>query len=244
MTYLDPALPLLLLLAALGTLSAWRHSTAGRRPRLVSAAVLGLAVLCWEPAAWLFAMPLESPYSRSPIPPEHGGAIVVLAGAVRPPQTDTPYAVAGRNTFERIQHAIWLHRKWTGLPVLASGGGRFPDAYAATMRELLEDGGIPAESIWIEARSRNTHENAQFSAAILREHGVDRVILVTDALSMRRAAACFAREGIGVIPAAFGFHPVGWQWEDLLPSWHAVEINSTALHEIAGLLWYRLQGWI
>jgi hypothetical protein len=32
--------------------------------------------------------------------------------------------------------------------------------------------------------------------------------------------------------------------EDWIPGWRAVRGNELTLHETAGLLWYRMHGWI
>jgi uncharacterized SAM-binding protein YcdF (DUF218 family) len=108
----------------------------------------------------------------------------------------------------------------------------------------MEAEGIPPDLIWIESRSRTTHENALYSSEILRQHGVPRVALVTDASSMPRATACFRKLGIDVVPAPFQFFNVNHSLRDMLPEWENIEANGLTLHEVVGLLWYRLHGWI
>jgi uncharacterized SAM-binding protein YcdF (DUF218 family) len=112
------------------------------------------------------------------------------------------------------------------------------------MRELLRRGGVPEDRIWTEERSVDTHQNAMYAAEILRAHSIDRVALVVDARSMPRAAACLRKQGIQVTPAPSRFR----RWEPLreeLPlRWTAVKGNEDTLHEVLGLVWYRLRGWI
>jgi uncharacterized SAM-binding protein YcdF (DUF218 family) len=112
------------------------------------------------------------------------------------------------------------------------------------MRELLIAVGVPGEMCWIEDQSRSTHENAVFSARLLRERGVRRIALVVDARSMPRAAACFRHEGIEVLPAPSKFRYLAAEVEDWIPGWTAIRGNELTLHETVGLLWYRLRGWI
>ncbi len=112
------------------------------------------------------------------------------------------------------------------------------------MRGLLLASGVPANMIWIEDRSRNTHENAARSAAILKQHGAHRIALVVDARSMLRASACFRREGVDVVAAPSKFRDVSAHIEDWIPGWKAVRDNELTLHESIGLLWYWLRGWI
>jgi len=115
---------------------------------------------------------------------------------------------------------------------------------ATTMRELLLSAGVPDEKIWMEDRSRSTHENAAFSAQVLRQRGVHRVVLVVDARSMLRAEGCLRREGIEVVAAPSRFRYLSAIVEDWIPGWSAVKGNEITLHETLGLLWYRLRGWI
>ena len=67
---------------------------------------------------------------------------------------------------------------------------------------LSRDFGVTAR--WIESRSRDTFQNAQYSAPLLRAQGVTRILLVTDALHEHRAAAEFAAAGLAVRPAPTG----------------------------------------
>ena len=112
------------------------------------------------------------------------------------------------------------------------------------MRHLLESEGVPRPMIWIESRSMNTHENAAYSAEILREHGAVRVVLVVEASSMPRASRSFRKAGIMVIPSPVRFTQLSWEWSDWLPGWPAIKSNGETLHEFGGLLWYKLRGWI
>jgi uncharacterized SAM-binding protein YcdF (DUF218 family) len=112
------------------------------------------------------------------------------------------------------------------------------------MRDLLRRAGVADDMIWTEAQSRSTHENAVYGARILRGHGWNRIALVVDGQSMPRAAACFRREGFDVTPAPVELRTWGPLSEELLPSWKAIRRNEITLHELLGLAWYRLRGWI
>ena len=172
-------------------------------------------------------------------------AIVVLSSGVSPPTYERPYSLPDPQTFERCRYAAWIYGKLR-IPVLASGGQGAANqtAFAVTMGELLESANVPRAQIWLEERSRNTHENAEFSAAILRTRGVRRIALVVNARSMLRAAACFRKQGIDVVPAPVRFDDLSATVEDWMLNWKAVRGNEETLHEALGLLWYRLRGWI
>jgi uncharacterized SAM-binding protein YcdF (DUF218 family) len=131
---------------------------------------------------------------------------------------------------------------WTGalsmvllcLPVLVTGGS-MPDVQsseAAIMRAVLEaEYGVAVR--WIEDRSRNTHENAQFSATLLKADGVATVVLVAHAMDMPRARAEFAAAGIATIAAPTGLSSAGpLRLMDFVPSASALQASHDALYEI------------
>src|SRR5215471_14281474 len=93
-------------------------------------------------------------------------AIVILSGDTRS-APEYGGETLGALTLERVRYGARLARL-TGLPVLVSGGsvlGEEPEA--RPMREALEhEFDVPVR--WAEERSRTTHENALYSAAMLR----------------------------------------------------------------------------
>lgn len=243
MTYLQPVFTCLLLLALVQVIR-YRRSPGVRG---VGLALAGLFLVSWEPAAWLFSRGFEGLYPPREYPAGDAGAIVVLASAVYPPNPPVPTPRAGSDTYERCQYAAWLFKHWKPLPILASGGGGFVGSppYAVAMREALQQEGVPASAIWLEDRSRTTHENAAFSAAILRQKGIQRIVLVTDAYHMLRADASFRKQSLSVIPAACGYRTYhSFKFADMLPGWEPISWNEESVHESIGLVWYRLHGWI
>ena len=140
--------------------------------------------------------------------------------------------------------AAWVYRNVRQLPVLACGGTLDAGVpLSLTMRNVLEQEGVPQQMIRAEQLSRSTHENAFYGARMLRQMGASRIILVSDARSMLRASLCFRKEGLQVIPVPCQFRRLQFP-RDLLPSWRAIESNDATLHEVLGLAYYRLRGWI
>ena len=239
--------PLLLLFLAVGA-AAWTGIlNSPTRKRILGLSLLGLFLLSWPPAEWLFSRPLESRYPVRPFQSVAGvEAIVVLGGGVSPPQYERPYARPDMDTVDHCAMAAWVYKRLGPLPVLACEGSHGKVSFPSIMHDLLRAGGVPDELIWIEDRSRNTHENAVYGAEILKEHGIGRIVLVTDAQSMPRAAACFRKLGIAVVapaPSEFGELDLSAS-DDLLPNWKAVRRNERTLHEVLGIAWYSLRGWI
>ena len=87
-------------------------------------------------------------------------------------------------------------------------------------------------------------ENAVHAAAILRERGIGKVVLVTDASHMMRGAACFRKQGIEVVAAPCERitkdRPHGPDY--YLPHAAAAKDTEQALREWIGMGWYWLRG--
>jgi len=152
----------------------------------------------------------------------------------------------GGLTLLRLRYGARLHRE-TGLPIYVSGGSP-PDEglpLGRLMADVLErEYGIAVAGV--EGRSRNTAENAAFSAEMLRRAGIGRILLVTHAVHLTRALGEFARTGIEAIPAPTAYlHREGqkqeWTLQDWMPSAGAFSISYYAVHEWFGRAWYRLR---
>jgi uncharacterized SAM-binding protein YcdF (DUF218 family) len=231
----------------IGVARAWRKSERGRRPVLLTIAIVGILLLSTNLVARILSLPLEVWYDdKDPAPLERVEAIVVLAGTVNSPLPNRPYAYPSQDTYRRLQHGIWLFKHWnSSLPILVCGGGSDDhEPYSETMRRALETEGVPPNLIWTEARSRSTHENAVYGSEVLRRHGVSRIGLIVEANSMPRAAASFRKAGMTVVPVPIRFTQLNLEFNDVLPTWQAIALNGESIHELVGLLWYWIRGWI
>ncbi|MGC7560431.1 YdcF family protein [Pasteurella sp. PK-2025] len=129
-------------------------------------------------------------------------AIVLLGGGIR--DSKELYAKLAVNAIplERVRYAAYL-QKQTHLPLLISGSSGAPlsEAEVAAM-ELRDFFHVPTQ--WLEPKARNTKENAQYSAEILKKEGIHKIILVTNQWHMKRATLLFERQGFEVLPASVG----------------------------------------
>ena len=66
------------------------------------------------------------------------------------------------------------------------------------MRRLALASGVPEAALLLEPHSRNTWENAEESAHLLRLRGLRRVVLVSDRAHLPRAALLFRLAGLAV----------------------------------------------
>jgi uncharacterized SAM-binding protein YcdF (DUF218 family) len=190
----------LLLLALLGLVIHRRFPRGGIAMAWVG--VLGLLVLSVPAVATFLVRSLDTSPPFDPARASGAQAIVILGGGTRSAQ-EYGGETLGELTLERVRYGARVARA-TGLPVLVSGGSVYGGApEAALMRDALErEFGVPVR--WTEERSRDTHENALYSAAILHSAGIHRVVLVAHSFDMPRARAELAATGVETIPAPTG----------------------------------------
>ena len=177
------------------------------------------------------------PQAAAALPP--APALVVLGGGIAPPGAGD-VAPDLSSAADRVWFAAQLYHAGKA-PLLILAGGSDPSvsrtSEAAAMQRLLTDLGVPAAAMLREERSRNTRENARFSAELLRERGIEQILLVTSALHMRRALGLFEATGLQVIPAATDHEakraPPGLRW---IPSTDALDASGRTLKEWVGRL--------
>ena len=229
---LPPTGPLLLALLGLGLLA--------RRPRLGrTLALAGVLILLFlsVPAVGIV---LQLCLDRSPpldlTRAQSAQAIVILGGGTRRNAAEYGGDTLGRLTLERVRYGARVARL-TGLPVLVSGGSVLGGtSEAKLMRESLEqEFGVRVK--WAEDRSRDTRENAERSAEMLRAAGIRRVVLVAHTFDMPRATAEFATQGIESIRAPTGIPaPDFAEPMNYVPSLSGLTSSYYALYEILGNL--------
>jgi len=102
------------------------------------------------------------------------------------PVTGEVIILMGGGSHERPERAVELFKEHAAPRIIVTGAGD-----CEINRHLLETAGVPGRVIELEKKSRTTQENAQFTASLLRDEKVKRVIVVTSWYHSRRALACF-----------------------------------------------------
>ncbi|WP_432239376.1 YdcF family protein [Herbaspirillum robiniae] len=229
-----------LLLCAIGLLLRPRLRRTGTLLMVLGVALLLL--LSTRAGALLLVRPLENRYA--PLTEVKDAQAIVILGAGR--QANAPeYGgadAASLNGLKRLEYGAYLHKR-TGLPLLVTGGSPdgSPESEASLMARVLSaDFGVQAR--WQEGASNNTQDNAVMSAAMLKTAGVERVLLVTDAIHMPRAMNAFAAAGLQATAAPTLFSGSGRPLPtDYFPHASNLAMASYAMHEWIGQLWYRLR---
>lgn len=244
----------LFVLTAIGIARLWVRRKEDRRRLVLLTLVFALLFLVCTPIVGHFAVgslewrnPPQAVGRR-----EDAGAIVVLGGYFYATSADLGRAEPelAHDTLSRCLRAARVYKAGPPLPVLVSGGRVNSDmpelSIAALMGDLLVELGVRREDVIVEGESRTTHENATASAGLLRERGIRKVVLVTEALHMERAARSFRKAGLVVLPSGCVHHAGKRAWSPwmLFPSPSAAKGTLDASHEWMGLLWYWMNRWI
>lgn len=230
----------LMLVALLGLFIIRSHSRLGR------ALIAGSLSLLWLCATPFFAegtlQLLEGLTLKADLQTQSADAIVVLGGGTYFNAPEYGMDTVGEPTLVRLRYAAKLQRE-TGKPVLVTGGNPLGSSTseAQLMKATLEqEFNTPVR--WVEGASNNTLENAHYSQKILQKADIKRIYLVTHAWHMPRSILAFRAAGFEVIPAPTAF--TTRYRTDLLsfiPNAGGLYGSSIFMHEIIGLLWYRLR---
>ncbi|MES2049445.1 MAG: YdcF family protein [Pseudomonadota bacterium] len=239
-TLILPPVSLLIFFAAGRWIKVW-HPRIGKI--ISNTSLILLLILSTCAGAWLLVTPLENLEKPLIATTQTGAqAIVVLsAGSLASNPEYDDKSIPDYIALGRIRYAAKLYRD-TGLPILVTGGSGSKslqnDSFAQGMTRVFEyEFAIPVK--WHEELSTNTRENAIYSAQILKKDGVTHILLVTDAMHMRRAKLVFEQAGLRVTSAPtlfFSRDEIGLF--SYLPSAEGLRRSHYAMYEWLGLAWH------
>jgi len=229
--------------ALFGGLLALILGFAGRRRLAMGLGVLSLAWL------WAWSLPVTSYAIRGHLENQYpaadasalpsADAIVVLGGGTAPVSYGASYPNLGPGS-DREWHGARLYLAGKA-PLIILSGGHDPQftatSSAESMLRFITALGVPRSDILLEEKSRNTTQNADFTADILARRGINRILLVTSALHMPRSVALFEAQGLEVFPAATDHEVTALPgWRKWLPDPGALDGSSRAIKEMVGRL--------
>ncbi len=216
--------------------------------RVVLLFVGALAVMTFSPLGQLLLRPLEMRFPPPPaaLPAPYG--IIVLGGAIDEGLSAAHGQVDLQEGASRLTEAALLARRYPQARVFYTGGSAWPmggeSAEALYARELLVGLGVAPERIGIETRSRNTDENARFSAAILKPEPGQSWLIVTSAFHMPRSMGLFREAGFDVTAFPVDYRTYGDSRDGWPIPFRVTELSlcDLAIHEWIGLTAYWLDG--
>lgn len=154
---------------------------------------------------------------------------------------------------DRIWQALTLYKKGKIKKILISGdSGYVTDRglhEAKQLKEVLVSWGIPEQDILTETRSKNTHENARETKRLLqRSHPhVETSLLITSGIHMKRALACFEKEGMKCDPFSTDLYSGpkhNYFWEQyLVPDVSTFYDWERLMKEYIGFITYKIMGY-
>lgn len=238
--FLLPPLSLLLLLA-LGVTLLHRRRNTGYLLMLAALFLLWIASTPYFAEGALHM--LEADATPLDLARQNADAIVILGGGTyfHAPEYGRQDTVSYM-TLVRLRYGARLQRE-TGKPILVTGGKPLGNnlSEAQQMRKSLEqDFRVPVR--WTEDESVNTLENARNSFRLLQQAGIRRIYLVTHAWHMARSAQVFRHAGFEVIEAPTAY--TTRYRTDLfafVPRAESLQDSRIFIHEMIGLLWYRVK---
>jgi len=153
---------------------------------------------------------------------------------------------------DRLMQTIALYKSGKIRKILLTGGSGHVflqhQKESDIIRVVLNQAGVPDEDILVENQSRNTYENAAFTAKLIREENINgKFLVITSASHMRRTIACFKKTGLAVDPFPVDGKSQTFSWTPdtfILPEPHAFGAWDSYIHEWAGMIAYKISGYI
>jgi uncharacterized SAM-binding protein YcdF (DUF218 family) len=168
-------------------------------------------------------------------PPQTADAVFVLGSGVQMDGDLTDEAVS------RLLHGLeLLQQGYAPRLILSELRPPFP-SHSEAARELMKELAMEQE-ILSAGETSNTHTEAVAVAALFRERGWERLLVVTAPLHSRRACASLAHEGVTVVCSpsverSFDLETLD-QPDDKLRAF------SSIMHEKLGIWVYGRRGWL
>jgi uncharacterized SAM-binding protein YcdF (DUF218 family) len=223
----------------------------GRKKKFITTGILLLLffsnpfILNFSMRAW------EIPSRRIDSIKEPYSAGVMLGGAMRYYNSTMNRVVYG-TAVDRFIQCIYLYREGKIKKIFVSGGSgllleqRYKEA--ELLKKVLLEMNIPEQDIVIENKSKNTRENALFSAEILKkDFANEKILVITSGYHMRRSLACFKKVGINAEPFSVDEHSGKGQFtidKIIIPDADILEGWDILFHEWIGYVSYWMAGYI
>ncbi len=192
--------------------------------------VVVFLVISYTPLIEVLARPalVNTDIQRAP-------AVVALASDIHR-NGDLPAAAQSRllRAYELLQRGYASELIVTRLP-------HFSRSYVPTIMGQMRDLGFeyPISEV---GQVSNTHDEAVLVAALAKQRGWDRVLLVTQPWHMQRAVAVFEKAGLHVIPAPCV--ESNYEMNYLKQPGDRRQAFRDWLHEVVGYQIYKMRGWI
>jgi len=186
---------------------------------------LSVVLLVTTPLADVYSQPLIVP-----VQPQKSDVIVLMSSGLIVPDWLTPDGT------QRTWGALRLYKEQYAPFIISVG-----QEQARIQAGMLELAGVPREAILVD-QPTNTYSSGIAVSRIKREHGWTSAVVVTSEMDVPRVRLVFAKFGIAPSFLAVPEFRKPTHFHFFRNS--AWDIAYHATYEYAGLIWYKLRGWI
>ena len=155
-------------------------------------------------------------------------------------------------TADRFIQPLLLYKKGIVKKLLITGGNvnikglKIDETQESKkVKEVLIAMGVNEKDICLEQQARNTHENAVYSKQILKTYLAEKMVLVTSAMHMPRAKACYIKEGFLIDEFSADIKkkdtPSGIL-DQIIPQERNLSKFAELIREMTGFVIYKLMG--
>ena len=239
----------LVFLGLLAALVCFRSTRPALGKSIVAVCAAAIFIVGMSPLATVLLLILEERIPRPKLADDAPVAgIVVLGGAEQSRIVAARGVIAFSDAGERMTEGLALARRFptarlvftSGATEIVSNATNGADAAAVFYR----DQGFDMRRLILERASRNTHENAVLTHALVGPKPGEIWILVTSASHMPRSLGVFRAIGWDVVPWPVDYRTEGWS-----EAW-GIELNPTegfrrmemVAKEWVGMVAYRMTG--
>ena len=248
--HLSAPLPLLVAIG-IGVALLYGRPTVRWGRRWLLLLLLGYWGMSTPVGSWVIAAPLVHgrPHLESAAAARGAQAVVVLGGGIFSRSTSGLAVDDLMGSGLRVIEGVRLCRL-LGNPLLIVSGGnaqriRPPRPESSALRAAAIGLGVPADRIVEDRQSLTTREQVLVTSRMLAERHIDRFVLVTSPLHMRRSLAAFRAAGLDPIPSASELRsdPDDAFWT-VVPDRESLQVSDSATYEYLTYVYYWLNGWL
>jgi len=191
----------------------------------------------------------EKPPVKIDAKKNHYTYVIVLGGVMSYYDTKNHQIGFNRSVDRLMQGIKILNQNIADTLIFTGGDGSLLKTIGPEgeyVKKYLSDIGIDTLRIKIESQSQNTYENAKNTSLLLHQHQ-NKILLITSAFHMRRAIACFKKQGFNVdyYPADRIAGKRKFIIDHLLiPNIETIDRWNTLIHEWVGYVIYWIVGYI
>ncbi len=227
----SPPRPIVIVLMTIAGAAVWKR----RVLRKLLTTATATLVLLWLVVAFTpVTSHLVPPLVRDEEPVAADAVFVLASGLQKDGELST-------SAMSRLLHGLALvSQGYAPRLIVTELPAPYP-SYTAAASKLMRSLGLEYEIVTLRP-VRSTHDEAVLVGKLFREQGYERILVVTSPTHTRRAIAVLEAEGVRVVASA------STETHFDTGTLHNIDDRVRAfpylIHEYAGLLYYRLRGWL